>query len=255
MLQNERQNRILDELEIHHAVKVNELAKQLDTSESTIRRDINELSQMGKLKKVFGGAISVSRGSAFVESDVASRARMNVEEKERIARYAASLIEDNDFVYLDAGTTTGRMIDFLEKKNVTYVTNGITHARRLIERGLPVFMIGGLLRPASEAVVGEAAIEAIRRFNFTKCFMGAKGLDAEKGFTTLDISEAAVKTAVMEKAGCTYMLADHTKFNLVSSVSFAALEDACIITDRLEDPRYRTLTEILEAPEHRDDIF
>ena len=255
MLQNERQNRILDELEIHHAVKVNELAKQLDTSESTIRRDINELSQMGKLKKVFGGAISVSRGSAFVESDVASRARMNVEEKERIARYAASLIEDNDFVYLDAGTTTGRMIDFLEKKNVTYVTNGITHARRLIERGLPVFMIGGLLRPASEAVVGEAAIEAIRRFNFTKCFMGAKGLDAEKGFTTLDISEAAVKTAEKEKAGCTYMLADHTKFNLVSSVSFAALEDACIITDRLEDPRYRTLTEILEAPEHRDDIF
>lgn len=255
MLQNERQNRILDELEIHHAVKVNELAKQLDTSESTIRRDINELSQMGKLKKVFGGAISISRSSAFVESDVASRARMNVEEKARIARYAASLIEDNDFVYLDAGTTTGWMIDFLEKKNVTYVTNGITHARRLIERGFSVFMIGGLLRPASEAVVGEAAIEAILRFNFTKCFMGAKGLDAERGFTTLDISEAAVKTAVMKKAGCTYMLADHTKFNLISSVSFAALEDACIITDRLEDLRYRSLTEILEVPESRADIF
>ena len=249
MLQNERQHRILKELEVRHAVKVHELAEELESSESTIRRDINELDQMGKLKKVFGGAISIVRGTAFVEADVASRDQMNVEEKLRIARYAATLIEDNDFVYLDAGTTTGKMIDFLEKKNVTYVTNGITHARRLIERGLPAFMIGGLLRPSSEAVVGEAAIEAVRRFNFTKCFMGAKGVDMERGYSTLDISEAAVKKAVMERANLSYVLVDHTKLNLVSSVSFAGLETACIITDRLEDQRYRGLTEIYEVPE------
>lgn len=247
MLQDERQNRILNQLQVKHAVKVHELAEELGISESTIRRDINELDQMGKLKKVFGGAVSVRWESAFVEADVASRNLMNVEEKTRIARYAASLIEDNDFVYLDAGTTTGRMIDFLEKKNVTYVTNGINHARKLIERGFPVFMIGGLLRPSSEAVVGEAAIEAVRRLNFTKCFMGAKGVDAERGFTTLDISEAAVKTAVMKKTNSSYLLADHTKFNLISSVSFALLSEACLITDCLEDGRYRDFTEIRVA--------
>ena len=255
MLQNERQHKILDELEIRHAVKVNELARQMETSESTIRRDINELAQRGKLKKVFGGAVSLGRDDAFAVADVASRNRRNVEEKTQIARYAASLIEENDFVYLDAGTTSGRMIDFLDRKNVTYVTNGIAHACRLIERGFSAYMIGGLLRPSSEAVIGESAIEAVKRFNFTKCFMGAKGIDLERGFTTLDVSEAAVKTAVMQKSGKAFVLADHTKFNLISSVTFAPLENVCIITDLLEDPRYRKRKEIREMSNRREDRF
>ena len=193
---------------------------------------------MGKLKKVFGGAVALGSDMVYGETDVAARTLINVEEKEQIARCAATLIEDYDFVFLDAGTTTEKMIDYLEKKRVTYVTNGITHAKKLIQSGFEAHVIGGLLRPATEAVVVETAIDTIRRYNFTKCFMGATGIDFERGFTTRDISEAAVKAAAIKQSQRTFVLADHTKFGKVSSVSFAGLEDAYILTNRLDNPQY-----------------
>lgn len=247
MLQNERHRKILHQLKMKQAVKVKELAEELNISESTIRRDINELDQLGKLKKVFGGAVSVGRDMPSAETDVASRTLINVEEKDAIARYAAAMIEENDFVFLDAGTTTEKMIDYLEKKNVTYVTNGITHAKKLIQRGFSVYIIGGLLRPSTEAAVGTAAVDAICQYNFSKCFMGTNGIDLDRGFTTPDISEAAVKTAVMKQSADSYVLADHTKFGRISSVTFAALDDACIITDRIEHPIYQQHTVVREV--------
>lgn len=249
MLQNERQRKILSELDTAHAVKVGELAQQMGISESTIRRDINELDQLGKLKKVFGGAVSIGRDMVFEEKDMAARNQINAEEKERIAQYAASLIQENDFVFLDAGTTTKRMIRYLENKKVTYVTNGLSHAMELIQRGFSVYMIGGLLRPSTEGTVGAAAVDVVRQYNFTKCFMGANGVDLKRGYTNLDISEAAVKTAVMKQSGKCFVLADHDKFGRVLPVRFADLEDACVITDKLENSLYRQHTRVLEAGE------
>ena len=111
MLQKERHDKILAKLKRTHAVKVTSLAKEMGISESTIRRDINELDQMGRLKRVFGGAVSISSDMASRETDVASRAQIQVAEKDKIARYAATMINENDFVFIDAGTTTDRMID------------------------------------------------------------------------------------------------------------------------------------------------
>lgn len=238
MLQKERHDKILAKLKRTHAVKVTSLAKEMGISESTIRRDINELDQMGRLKRVFGGAVSISSDMASRETDVASRAQIQVAEKDKIARYAATMINENDFVFIDAGTTTDRMIDYLDKKNVTYVTNGIVHAKKMIQRGFNVYMIGGLLRPSTEAAVGAAAIEAIRQYNFTKCFMGTNGIDPERGFTTPDIGEAAIKTAAMKQSYISFVLADHTKFGLISSITFAQVDEACIITDKAENEQY-----------------
>ena len=238
MLQNLRHEKILRQLEINHAVKVTELAKELNISESTIRRDIVELDRIGKLKKVFGGAVPVTAGMVSAPTDVAERDLINTEEKERIAKFAATLIEDDDFVYIDAGTTTYRMIDYLENKNATYVTNGIVNARMLVQKGFDVFMIGGILRPMTEAAVGPSSIQALTSFNFTKCFMGTNVIDINRGFSTPDISEAAMKTAAIQKSCISFILADHTKFGLISSVTFANLDEAYIITDRVDDPLY-----------------
>ena len=106
MLQNERQEKILARLRQNGSVKVTVLAKDMDISESTIRRDINELDRRGRLKKVFGGAVAINRDMSPVETDVAQRTLINIREKDIIAEYAASMINDNDFVYIDAGTTT-----------------------------------------------------------------------------------------------------------------------------------------------------
>ncbi len=251
MLQNERQRKILQLLTARGAVKVKELADEMGISESTIRRDITELDQAGKVKKVFGGAVSVGRDMTFGTTDVAARTLINVAEKDSIARYAASLIEENDFVFLDAGTTTEKMIDYLELRPVTYVTNGITHAKKLIQRGFSVHVIGGLLRPSTEAAVGTAAVDAIGQYNFSKCFMGANGIDLKRGFSTPDISEAAVKTTVMKQSADAFVLADHTKFGRISSVTFAALEDARIITDRMEHSIYGEYTTIYETQQDK----
>lgn len=249
MLHDERHEKILNQLTIKHAVKVTSLAKELGISESTIRRDINELHQMGKLKRVFGGAVSISGDMASGETDVAARSQINMAEKEQIARYAATMIDDNDFVFIDAGTTTERMIEYLEKKNVTYVTNGIVHAKKLIQKGFNAYIIGGLLRPSTEAAIGTAAIASIGRYNFTKCFMGTNGIDIERGFSTPDIGEAAVKTEAMKQSYKSFVLADHAKFGVISSVTFAGLDDACILTDRTPDARYRQYT-IIKEIEH-----
>lgn len=247
MLQNERKEKILSKLKQNNSVKVTVLAKELGISESTIRRDINDLDSRGKLKKVFGGAVAINRDLSSVETDVAQRVLINIREKDIIAEYAASMINDNDFVYIDAGTTTEKMIDYLDKKTVTYVTNGITHAKKLIHRGFDAYVIGGLLRPSTEAVIGAAAIEAVRKYNFTKCFMGTNGVDTESGFTTPDIGEAAVKTAVMKNSYVSFVLADHTKFGLVTPVTFADIDEACVITDHLDEEHYRKYTVVKEV--------
>lgn len=247
MLQNERQEKILAKLKKHNTVKVAALAKELNKSESTIRRDIAELDHAGKLKKVFGGAVAIKGDITFGESDVSHRTTINVEEKDLIAKYAAGMVRENDFVYIDAGTTTEKMIEYLDKKNVTYITNGITHAKKLIQKGFDAYVIGGLLRPSTEAVIGDAAIQAVQRYNFTKCFMGTNGVDIERGFTTPDIGEAAIKTAVMKKAYVSFVLADHTKFGLISPVTFADLDEACIITDHIVNEHFHKYTVIKEV--------
>ena len=130
MLTEERHRRILQILGDRNAVTVAELSQQLNISESTIRRDLNTLADMGKLNKVFGGATALTQSSGIFETDVANRTNTMNEEKTVIARYAATLINDDDFVFIDAGTTTLRLIDFIGNTKAIYVTNGIIHAQR-----------------------------------------------------------------------------------------------------------------------------
>lgn len=247
MLQEERYNRILSELAVRGAVKVTDLAEMLATSESTIRRDINELDGAGRLKKVFGGAVAVEKNIKTVEEDMDTKSNVHVKEKESIARYAASLINDNDFVFIDAGTTTERMIDFMDNYTVTYVTNGITHGQKLTQRGFKVYMTGGQLKKATLSIIGVEAVNFLEKCNFTKCFMGANGIDPERGFTTPDFDEASLKAAAMKRSYVAYVLADGSKFGCVSAASFGKLEDACVITDKLDDVGFKKYTLVKEV--------
>lgn len=247
MLHEERHNHILSEIAVKGAVKVNELAKLLNTSESTIRRDITELDEAGKLKKVFGGAVALERNIKTVAEDMVSKANVRVKEKDSIARYAASLLNDNDFVFIDAGTTTERMIDYIDNKTVTFVTNGITHGKKLSERGLKVYMTGGKLKTDTWSIVGVEAVSFLHKCNFTKCFMGANGIDPERGFTTPNMDEALVKAEAMKRSNVVYILADGSKFGCISAASFGKLGDACVITDQLNNPEFRRYTIVKET--------
>lgn len=247
MLTQERYQMILQILNEKNAVTVAELTQALSASESTIRRDLTALDEMGRLKKVFGGATSIKQASGIGEDAVSNRENLMSEEKTAIAIYSASLIKDADFVFIDAGTTTSRLIDYISNYKATYVTNGISHARKLINKGLNAYMIGGKMKPVTEAVVGAEGIANLKNFNFTKAFMGTNGIDIEAGYTTPDIEEAMIKEAAIKKSYISFILADHSKFLKVFPVTFSKLKKCCIITDKLSDKRFADETVIKEV--------
>ena len=248
MLSEERYSMIINFLEDKKAVTVGELAEWLGTSESTVRRDLNALHDMGRLNKVHGGATAVEEKIKATEEDVQSKSLKNVEEKKLLARYAATLVNDDDVVYVDAGTTTLMFVDALSPNTrALFVTNGIVHAKKLIQKGLKAYIIGGQIKLSTEAVIGAEAINSLRKYNFTKCFMGTNGISVESGLTTPDLEEALVKKEACSHSYITYVLADHTKFKAVSAITFASLGRCCVITDKLTDNKFRDYTVIKEV--------
>ena len=125
-----------------------------------------------------------------------------------------------------------RLMDYLEEKNATFVTNAVVHAQKLAEMGMKVLLVGGELKSSTEAIVGGQATEMIRRYHFTKGFFGTNGVTKKTGFTTPEASEAVVKEIAMAHCRDRYVLVDHDKFGSVSSVTFGAFQSAIILTDR-----------------------
>lgn len=238
MLTEERHSKILDVLTRQRAVDLAELCALLDASESTVRRDLAVLSENGMLVKVRGGAMALGESYSELERNVEEKSGMFVEEKTAIARYAASLVEDGDFVFLDAGTTTEKMIEYIPSKSVTFVTNAFINAKHLAQRGFKVIIPGGEIKASTEAIVGSETVMSLSRCNFTKCFMGVNGISLKGGFSTPDTSEAAVKSAAITHSGNIFILADHSKFGKIAAAKFAELKDGLTITDKVPDKKY-----------------
>ena len=232
MLAEERQRVILRVLEEKRAATVAVLCRETGASEATIRRDLNELDRQGKLNKVHGGAVLPVSEFESQEPDVLTKSTLHTEQKDRIARYAAAQVNDQDFVFIDAGTTTLRMAEYLEGSKATFVTTGIECARRLVEKGLLVYVAGR---------------ESIGRYNFTKAFIGTNGISLGHGYTTPDIEEASIKSLAIDHSYVSYVLADSSKFGKVSAVTIASLDKACILTDRLPDASYCKQTLVKEV--------
>ena len=165
MLSEKRQEEILRLVNEEKSVTVQELKEYFDASESTISRDITALAKEGKLVKVFGGALALESSFTTNELTNSQKEQINREEKERIAKYAAGLISPGDYVFIDSGTTTGMMVDYITEKDATYVTNAVVHAKKLTMKGLRVLLIGGELKETTEAVIGADAVLHIQKYH------------------------------------------------------------------------------------------
>ena len=232
MLAEERMARIKERVNEQGSATLQELMEYLETSESTIRRDIVTLDSMGEVMKGHGGAVSVNTSFQMRDDEVKDRRVVHLEEKRKIAKYAASLIKRDDFVYIDAGTTTELILDYIVEKNAIYVTNAVNHGRELSHKGFEVYLVGGKLKGTTEAVVGAGAIESLSLYNFTLGFWGTNGIHKKAGFTTPDREEAGVKHTALWHCKKPYVLADSSKFDSISPVKFAEFEDALIITEK-----------------------
>lgn len=247
MLMEERYSIILDAVNKNGSISMNDLCMLLNTSESTIRRDLSTLAKKGMLNKVRGGAIALDENFSIVESDIEEKSRLFNEEKDAIGKFAATLINDEDFVFLDAGTTTEKMIDCIPVKNATFVTNAFVHAKKLAQRGFKVYLPGGEIKLSTEAIVGVECLLSLQNYNFTKCFIGVNGISVSSGLTTPDQNEASIKSTVINNSHKVYILADHSKFDKITSVKFAHINIGNIITDKLEDKKYLNEASIKEV--------
>lgn len=233
MFTEERYNIILQELNSKGIIAVADLVKILNASESTIRRDLNTLHNKGFLKKIHGGAILNGERASKHDYMVNIRKSLNINEKFEIAKYAASLIKNGDMIYLDAGTTTGELIEFIKEREITVVTNAIVHAKKLLEKNIKTLILGGELKATTEAVVGPITVEDLKKYNFSKGFFGTNGISNEKGYTTPDINEAMVKAEAIKRCNEAFILADESKLEQVSFITFGEIKDAIIITNKI----------------------
>ena len=247
MLAEERFNRILNIVEEKKSVTVTELTELLDTSESTIRRDLTTLDKRKKLIKVHGGATAVDMEYMTKDSSVSVRQDLNREEKIKIGKYAAGLIRKDDFVYIDAGTSTEYLVEQILEKEAVYVTNGISHARKLLHKGCRVFLLGGELKKETEALIGAEALESLEKYNFTKGFFGTNGVHPQRGLTTPDSEEALVKKKAMERCAQCFVLADSSKIGQVTSITFSDMKESEILTTELKDSSYKKYKNIVEV--------
>ncbi|WP_454386101.1 DeoR/GlpR family DNA-binding transcription regulator [Streptococcus sp. Marseille-Q8145] len=247
MLKSKRKQLILEKVMKDKFVSLEYLVKALNTSESTVRRDLDELESERKLRRVHGGAESLH----FLQEEESNQEKSikNIQEKTKIAQKAASLIQEYDVIFIDAGTTNELLVNELHDPSVTVVTNSIHHATKLVERNIPTVIIGGVVKRSTDASIGGVALNQIGQLNFDKAFIGMNGID-DGFFTTPDMEEGAVKRAILENAKRTYVLADASKLGQTSFAKVAPISRARLITNQTESEviqKIKEKTEVIEA--------
>lgn len=214
MYAEERRTAILGLARSTGRVDVGELAETLDVTPETVRRDLTALQRQGVLQRVHGGAI-LADDSGF-EPALSVRESVHTQEKARIAEAALAWLPEEGAIALDGGSTTHRFAEILPfDRSLTVVTNNLAIALPLAERtDLTVHIVGGRLRGRTLTTVDEVALEYLRTVHLDVVFLGTNGFSIERGMTTPDSSEAAVKRAFIAAARRRVLLTDHTKFGL-----------------------------------------
>ena len=238
MYAEERLTFIADRARVAGRVDVAELAEQLDVTTETIRRDLTALERRGVLRRVHGGAIPVERLTS--EPGLAVRKAAHRAEKERIAKTALAELPAEGAILLDAGSTTVRLAELMPvDRDLTVVTNALPVAAILAARAnIRLLIVGGRVRGRTLAAVDTWALRSLADVFVDVAFLGTNGLSAERGLTTPDQAEAAVKAAMVAAARRTVVLADHSKVGNDCFARFASLADVdLLITDDGLDPR------------------
>lgn len=252
MLTEERYQYILDQLTQHGLVKSQELIKEMNCSESTLRRDLDALEEKGMLVRVHGGAKRLYEIER--EIPITEKTSKNIQEKKEIAEYASSLVQDGDTIFLDAGTTTLYMIPFLKQKKIRIVTNAVQHAHLLADQENEVVLIGGVLKNTTKAVIGAVGCAQLSQYNFNKAFLGINGVNLEYGFTTPDPEEAAIKQQAIKNSAKVFILTDNSKFNTVTFVKVEDIDGATILTNSLNKKEFGAYFEATTIMEVKHDL-
>jgi DeoR family fructose operon transcriptional repressor len=227
----ERRERLRQIVRSRHAVRVEELRSELGVSTATIRRDLDELAGTGELRRVHGGAVSLDAHP--IEARFEAKAAEHAAEKQRIAAMALQMVETDSTVYLDAGSTCLELARLLVgRPDVTIVTNSLPAIVELAGRGPRLVVIGGELRPLSQALVGPLSAKLLDGLYVDRAFMGTFSLSLDAGLTTTDPSEAYTKERVLGRAREVVLLVDSSKLGTRSFAHAGRLDQIdVVVTD------------------------
>ena len=231
----ERRERLRQIVSTRRAVRVEDLRAELGVSVATIRRDLDELAEGGALRRVHGGAVSVD--DRVIEARFEAKAATQLPEKQRIAARALGLVHGGETLYLDSGSTCLELARrLIGRDDLTVVTNSLPVIVELAGQGPRIVVIGGELRPLSQAIVGPLGVPFITELYVDRAFMGTFSLSLEAGLTTTDPAEAFTKGQMLSRAREVVLLADASKFGTRSFAHAGRLDEIdTIVTDMPPD--------------------
>ncbi|MEI7910731.1 MAG: DeoR/GlpR family DNA-binding transcription regulator [Verrucomicrobiota bacterium] len=244
MLAIDRQRRILDLLNGAGSLRTTDTATLLGVTDETVRKDFEVLDKRGELIRIHGGASRPERIKE--EQPFTERQAVRREEKLVIARLAASRIQANETIFLDASSTVLTLTEFLPEVPLTVLTNALNVVTALAERpNIDLICTGGAFDARSRSFIGLIAENSLQRYNIHRMFFSGNGLHLERGVSERNSLQAAFKERVIASAEDVVMLADSSKLGQKSAFFFAGVADlSCLITDAAADSGF---IEALEA--------
>jgi DeoR family transcriptional regulator, aga operon transcriptional repressor len=243
MLIDERRNHMLALVQRDGRVLVSELSDALGISRITIRKDLDYLESKGLVQRTHGGALS-PQGSMLLDPSLQEKEQKQLKEKQRIAKTAASLVEEGQCVLLDSGTTTMAVARELRRfAHLTVITNSVNIATELAGTDFEVILTGGTLRKNSFSLVGPLAEDVLSEMHADILFLGVDGFDVKTGLMTPNLAESRVNRAMVNAATRVVAVCDSTKFvrrSLALIVPPTAIHTV-ITDDQLGDEDVETL--------------
>ncbi|MCU6746886.1 MULTISPECIES: DeoR/GlpR family DNA-binding transcription regulator [Lachnospiraceae] len=239
-----RQNKIINYLRKNNCIKITELADMFGVSDTTIRRDIHLLANYGEAIRCKNNICMLDIKRSHPRFDDEKGASACTEEKDKIAQYAATLLEDGDTVFFNSSSTALRVIPYIKNKAVTIITNNGRSLFTDRDSSTELVLIGGevigntKMGNSKMYTTGTLAVEAIEKISATKCILGVSGISAKGGLTSMAVQDPAVNQAMIRHcSGPVIVVADHRKVGIQHSFFFGNLSDvSCLITDAECDP-------------------
>ncbi len=234
MLKERRKRKILDLIEQEDQVHIPELARMFEVSEMTIRRDLEELDQIGVIQRIHGGALAVDTVGKKNEPPIVERSHEQADEKRIIAKKIASMVKDGEKIFLGSGTTALAIAEELRHhKNLTVLTNAITIVNALIPaKQITLIVLGGFLRRAEMSMIGHFTQAALEDLQVDKVIIGIRGIHLEHGLSSDNLQELLTDQAILKISQKVIVAADHTKFGHIAAIRTAPITAATqIVTD------------------------
>ena len=248
MIALERRRCIMEQLIQKKLISLKEIAKELNISEITVRRDFEKLEQEGRLKRVSGGA---ALNQQSVDADLYDTAELSMKErfilqkheKDSVAKFAAQFVNDGDNVFLDAGTSMRPLMNILSQKKIKIVTYNQLLVCSLKKANAEIFIVGGQFSPLYSMNVGAIAQDVLKQFYFNKAFFSCSGIDLQQKIVyTTEMESLLMKKIALGNASSAYLLLDHTKMDKHGFLKFVSTDAFTkIICDKNDNTSFTDL--------------